>query len=109
MQMISLNDCKTVMKAACAMQLPLAESLQREALDGSMILPVALDMAIPQSMDVVQRLEFAYHPSLFIKGNICTLRGQRVVQTRGDMQSVKVGGWRRQTMNHDLLPCSCQQ
>ena len=33
MQMISLNDCGTVMKAACAMQLPLAESLQREALD----------------------------------------------------------------------------
>ena len=31
-----------------------------------MILPVALDVAIPQPMDVVQRLEFAYHPSLFI-------------------------------------------
>ena len=31
--MISLNDCGTVMKVACAMQLPLAESLQRDTLD----------------------------------------------------------------------------
>ena len=69
------------------MQLPLAKSLQREALGGSVILLVALDVAISKSMDVAQQLEFAYHPSLFTKGNTC---GGRLVRTR-----VEVGesGW----------------
>jgi len=95
MQMILLIDFGTVMKVACAMQLPLAKSLPREALNGFMILPVALDVAIPQSMDVAQQLEFAYHPSSFTKGSICTLRGRRVVWTRGGIPSVRVDGWRR--------------
>ena len=66
--MISLIDCGTVMKVACAMQLPLEKSLPREALNGFMILLV--DVAIPQSMDVAQQLEFAYHPSSSTKGSI---------------------------------------
>ena len=100
MQMISLNDCGTVMKVACAMQLPLAESLQREALDGSMILPVALDVAIPQSMDVVQR-QVRLPPFIVYKGkHLYTTwtkggadKGRYAVSESGWMEKANYESW----------------